>query len=84
MHTQFHPAPLCVHTQFHPGGSRILLKALGTDATALFQKHHAWVDADYLLSRRAVGWLQTAEPAPAAVSDLDLSQAAPTEEPAAN
>lgn len=44
--------------QFHPGGARILLKAAGTDGTALFLKHHAWIDADYLLGRKAVGWLQ--------------------------
>lgn len=63
---------ICTYPQFHPGGARILLKALGTDATALFNKHHAWIDADYLLSRRAVGWLQAVEPAPAAAAAADL------------
>ena len=56
--------------QFHPGGARILLKAAGTDATALFLKHHAWVDADYLLSRKAVGFLKVANDALPTGSDL--------------
>eukprot|EP00955_Chlamydomonas_euryale_P051232 354819-Chlamydomonas_euryale.AAC.2 len=46
------------YLSYHPGGARVLLGAAGTDATRLFQKHHAWVDADYLLSASTVGWLE--------------------------
>ncbi len=49
-------------SQHHPGGARVLLKASGGDGTALFLKHHPWVDADYLLGKRAVGWLRRPEP----------------------
>ncbi|GAX78438.1 hypothetical protein CEUSTIGMA_g5879.t1 [Chlamydomonas eustigma] len=46
------------YLQYHPGGSKILISSAGKDATELFKKYHSWIDADYLLSKRAVGWLQ--------------------------
>jgi len=31
---------------YHPGGEAIMHKALGRDATALFEKYHRWVNID--------------------------------------
>ncbi|KAG2500659.1 hypothetical protein HYH03_001425 [Edaphochlamys debaryana] len=45
------------YLRFHPGGPEILVKAAGKDATALFTKFHAWVNADALLDKCLVGLL---------------------------
>lgn len=42
---------------FHPGGKRMLMSVAGKDGTVLFQKYHAWVNADYLLDKCLVGFL---------------------------
>jgi cytochrome-b5 reductase len=46
------------YLKFHPGGVSILLKAAGTDGTALFQKFHPWVNAHALLEKCYLGRLQ--------------------------
>ena len=38
------------YLRYHPGGPDTLLDAAGTDATALFQKHHAWVNVEMLFA----------------------------------
>lgn len=43
--------------KFHPGGEAILMKVAGKDGTVLFNKYHAWVNADFLLSKCYLGTL---------------------------
>lgn len=45
------------YMKFHPGGVDILMKAAGKDCTALFNKYHAWVNAEFLLEKCLVGVL---------------------------
>jgi len=49
------------YLKFHPGGLPILRKALGKDCTALFDRYHAWVNAEFLLARCLIGTLAPAE-----------------------
>ncbi|WOK92588.1 cytochrome b5 domain-containing protein RLF isoform X1 [Canna indica] len=45
------------YMKFHPGGEDMLMKAAGKDCTSLFNKYHAWVNADFLLEKCLVGVL---------------------------
>lgn len=45
------------YLKFHPGGPEMLMKAAGMDGTALFNKYHAWVNAEFLLEKCMVGLL---------------------------
>ncbi|CAM6090899.1 unnamed protein product [Calypogeia fissa] len=45
------------YLKFHPGGPEMLMKAAGKDGTALFNKYHAWVNAEFLLEKCMVGLL---------------------------
>ncbi|XP_057790117.1 cytochrome b5 domain-containing protein RLF-like isoform X1 [Salvia miltiorrhiza] len=45
------------YLKFHPGGLDILMKAVGKDCTSLFNKYHAWVNAEFLLEKCLVGIL---------------------------
>ncbi|XP_009630912.1 cytochrome b5 domain-containing protein RLF [Nicotiana tomentosiformis] len=45
------------YMKFHPGGVDMLMKAVGKDCTALFNKYHAWVNAEFLLEKCLVGIL---------------------------
>lgn len=45
------------YLDYHPGGSSILMKGAGKDCTALFNKYHAWVNIDGLLTKCLVGIL---------------------------
>ncbi|XP_052191653.1 cytochrome b5 domain-containing protein RLF [Diospyros lotus] len=45
------------YMKFHPGGVDMLMKAVGKDCTSLFNKYHAWVNADALLEKCLVGLL---------------------------
>ncbi|KAH6765892.1 reduced lateral root formation [Perilla frutescens var. hirtella] len=45
------------YMKFHPGGVDILMKAVGKDCTSLFNKYHAWVNAEFLLEKCLVGIL---------------------------
>ena len=49
------------YLRYHPGGIDTLLKAAGKDGTALFEKHHSWVNAHGLLEA-AVGRLAGSAP----------------------
>jgi cytochrome b involved in lipid metabolism len=42
---------------YHPGGSAILEKCLGRDATALFDKYHSWVNLDNLIGPLLLGYV---------------------------
>lgn len=46
------------YVNFHPGGVSEILKCAGRDGTALFNKYHAWVNADRMLENCFVGILQ--------------------------
>jgi len=45
------------YLKFHPGGVDWIMKGAGKDSTALFQKYHAWVNADMLLKECLIGML---------------------------
>ncbi|XP_043721788.1 cytochrome b5 domain-containing protein RLF-like [Telopea speciosissima] len=45
------------YMKFHPGGVDMLMKAAGKDCTSLFNKYHAWVNAEFLLEKCLVGTL---------------------------
>lgn len=47
------------YLEYHPGGSKILEDCAGTDATKLFNKYHAWVNAEYILEACQIGKLKT-------------------------
>jgi len=43
---------------YHPGGSDIMEKCLGGDATALFDKYHSWVNLESLIGPLLLGYLR--------------------------
>ncbi|KAL0349356.1 UNVERIFIED_CONTAM: cytochrome domain-containing protein RLF [Sesamum angustifolium] len=45
------------YMKFHPGGADMLMKGVGKDCTSLFNKYHAWVNAEFLLEKCLVGVL---------------------------
>ncbi|KAK1281868.1 Delta(8)-fatty-acid desaturase [Acorus calamus] len=45
------------YMKFHPGGVDMIMKAAGKDCTSLFNKYHAWVNAEFLLEKCLVGTL---------------------------
>ncbi|XP_042004119.1 cytochrome b5 domain-containing protein RLF-like [Salvia splendens] len=45
------------YMKFHPGGVDYLMKAVGKDCTSLFNKYHAWVNAEFLIEKCLVGIL---------------------------
>lgn len=49
------------YMKFHPGGVDILMKAVGKDCTSLFNKYHAWVNAEFLLEKCLVGILDDSQ-----------------------
>ncbi|KAH7527876.1 hypothetical protein FEM48_Zijuj05G0013000 [Ziziphus jujuba var. spinosa] len=49
------------YMRFHPGGFDILKKAVGKDCTSLFNKYHAWVNAEFLLEKCLIGTLDESE-----------------------
>ncbi|GMN53633.1 hypothetical protein TIFTF001_022771 [Ficus carica] len=52
---------LSPYMRFHPGGVDMLMKAVGKDCTALFNKYHAWVNAEFLMEKCLVGILDDTE-----------------------
>ncbi|XP_022770099.1 cytochrome b5 domain-containing protein RLF [Durio zibethinus] len=49
------------YMKFHPGGVDMLMKAVGKDCTSLFNKYHAWVNAEFLLEKCLVGTFNDGE-----------------------
>ncbi|CAH9118295.1 unnamed protein product [Cuscuta europaea] len=49
------------YMKFHPGGVDMLMKAVGKDCTFLFNKYHAWVNAEFLLEKCLVGILDESQ-----------------------
>ncbi|KAK6915348.1 Cytochrome b5-like heme/steroid binding domain [Dillenia turbinata] len=49
------------YLKFHPGGVDMLMKAVGKDCTSLFNKYHAWVNAEFLLEKCLVGILDDSQ-----------------------
>ncbi|XP_024357984.1 cytochrome b5 domain-containing protein RLF [Physcomitrium patens] len=45
------------YIRFHPGGKDMLMKGAGRDCTALFNKYHVWVNAEFLMEKCLVGIL---------------------------
>eukprot|EP00898_Chlorokybus_atmophyticus_P001101 jgi/Chlat1/1992/Chrsp158S02294 len=45
------------YLSFHPGGRDKLMLGAGRDGTTLFNKYHAWVNADFLMEKTLVGVL---------------------------
>ena len=52
------------YIKFHPGGVDWILKGAGRDSTVLFNKYHAWVNADMLLQSCLLGRLASPTPEP--------------------
>ena len=59
------------YLKFHPGGVDWIMKGAGRDCTVLFQKYHAWVNADMLLKECLIGML--APPQTSAVAAPDAA-----------
>lgn len=51
------------YIKFHPGGVVYIMKGAGRDATLLFNKYHAWVNADMLLENCLLGYLASPQTA---------------------
>ncbi|KAI4323431.1 hypothetical protein L6164_023037 [Bauhinia variegata] len=49
------------YMKFHPGGVDMLMKGVGKDCTSLFNKYHAWVNAEFLLGKCLVGILDESQ-----------------------
>lgn len=43
------------YVEYHPGGEEILAPSYGTDATALFDKYHKYVNGEYIMRATQVG-----------------------------
>lgn len=48
------------YLRFHPGGAAVLMEVAGKDGTALFDKWHSWVNADALMDKCLVGYIEAA------------------------
>lgn len=46
---------------YHPGGAKTLMSGAGMDCTAQFNKFHAWVNAESMLSKCLIGVLMSDE-----------------------
>ncbi|KAJ9174525.1 hypothetical protein P3X46_013161 [Hevea brasiliensis] len=56
-----HVYNLSPYMKFHPGGVDMLMKAVGKDCTSLFNKYHAWVNAEFLMEKCLVGTLDESQ-----------------------
>ena len=61
------------YLKFHPGGVDWIMKGAGRDCTVLFQKYHAWVNADMLLKECLVGMLAPPQTSAVAAPDAAAS-----------
>ena len=57
---------------YHPGGRNYMKMAAGKDGTALFDKHHAWVNLDFIMEKCLIG--------PLAGAEHELTKSVPEEE----
>lgn len=48
---------ITAYMAYHPGGKRELMKGAGKDCTALFNKFHAYVEYELILSKCEIGML---------------------------
>ena len=48
---------------YHPGGEKMLMAGAGKDSTKLFDRYHAWVNMDNLMSKCMIGILMSDEAA---------------------
>nr|CCA27295.1 nitrate reductase putative [Albugo laibachii Nc14] len=48
------------YLKYHPGGVRYLMMAAGSDGTALFNDHHAWINGHAMLAKCYIGDLEMA------------------------
>ena len=48
---------ITLYLNYHPGGKRELMKGAGKDCTALFNKFHAYVEYELILSKCEIGIL---------------------------
>ena len=46
------------YLNFHPGGIPLLMSVAGKDGTLQFQRYHSWVNADLLLDKCLLGYLE--------------------------
>ncbi len=46
---------------YHPGGRNYMKMAAGRDGTVLFDKHHAWVNLDFIMDKCLIGPLAGAD-----------------------
>jgi cytochrome-b5 reductase len=46
------------YLDYHPGGKEKLMLGVGKDGTALYNKYHPWVNANFLLEKYLVGFLK--------------------------
>jgi hypothetical protein len=63
------------YLRYHPGGVAKLMLVAGKDGTDLFNKFHAWVNADSILGKCAIGTLLT-DAEEAAYAEWEVEQAA--------
>ncbi len=56
------------YLHFHPGGLKYIMMGAGRDATSLFNKYHAWVNIDFLMSQCLVGLVEAPSKTVAAAS----------------
>ena len=50
---------MTAYIPFHPGGVKYIMMGAGRDATALFNKYHAWVNIDFMMAKCMVGLLES-------------------------
>jgi cytochrome b involved in lipid metabolism len=56
---------------YHPGGRNYMKMAAGRDGTALYDKHHAWVNLDFIMEKCLIGPLAGAEGVASVPEDKD-------------
>ena len=63
------------YISFHPGGVKYIMMGAGRDATLLFNKYHAWVNIDFLMSKCLVGLVEAPSKGAAAAARADRATA---------
>jgi cytochrome b involved in lipid metabolism len=47
-----------LYAEYHPGGIQMIMSGAGRDASALFNKYHAWVNPTFMLEKCCLGYLE--------------------------